>query len=113
MKRLPQMVSMELNPSEAKEAMACPSPALPLYPYGLCISLTQEELEKLDVDYSDWSVGDMFHLHALAKITNINQSETTEGNRCRVEMQIIALTGEDEDEENEEYEEYGALKPLG
>ena len=76
----------------------------PIYPYGLSICLTQNELEKLEVDYSDWQVGDLFHLMAMAKITSISEHETEGGKNCRVEMQIVALSGENEDLEGEESE---------
>lgn len=74
------------------------------YPYGLCISLTNKELEKLKVDHADWNVGDTFHLHALAKITSVSSREDDKGTDDRVELQIIALAGENEDEENVESE---------
>lgn len=74
---------------------------LPKYPYGLCISLTNKELEKLKVDHSDWDVGDMFHLHAMAKITSVSSREDDKGSDDRIEMQIIALSGENEEEENQ------------
>lgn len=102
MHKLPSMVDMARSPSEIKDATM---PVAPVYPYGLGICLETEELEKLGVDYADWQVGDTFHLFCLAKITSIRKSETTEGEDCRVEMQICEIVGEDEDEENEENEE--------
>lgn len=116
MEKLSHMVSMECEPRELSEEGAVVSaPAMPLYPYGLCISLTQDELEKLEVDYEDWTVGDFFKLDALAKITSISENESTDGKRCRVEMQIVALSGEgSEDEEDEEYEKpEPEFRPLG
>lgn len=119
MEKLSHMVSMECEPPEPIEAASegLSAPAMPIYPYGLAISLTQDELEKLDVDYSEWGVGDLFHLHAMAKITSISESESTDGKRCRVEMQIIALAGEDEDSENQAYEDAEEnepkFRPLG
>lgn len=111
MEKLPNMVDMALDPpkqEEGKDVACCaPMPAGegPRYPWNLSISLDQEQLDKLNVDYSDWAVGDTFHLHALAKLTSKSENETQNGTRCRVELQITHLAGEDEDEENEEYEE--------
>ena len=76
------------------------------YPYGLRINLTQEELEKLNVDHSEWQVGETFHLHAFAKVVSISQDEREGGEKtCCVSMQITHLAGESEDEENDEKEE--------
>ncbi len=73
----------------------------PRYPYGLSISLTEKELEKLDLDTS-CEVGDLIHLFAMAKVTSVSQNETQKGTCCRVELQIMFLGLEDEDEEEKE-----------
>jgi len=76
------------------------------YPYGLRINLTNEELEKLDVDHTDWKVGETFHLHAFAKVTSISQDEREGGEKCcNVGLQITHLAGESEDEEDREIDE--------
>jgi len=78
------------------------------YPYNLRICLTHEEIEKLGADHSDWEIGDIFHLHALAKVISVSENETAEGKECRVELQITHLAGpesEDEEDEEEEHEE--------
>jgi hypothetical protein len=105
MERFPHMVDMSISAdqSESSSPIVGAVSDKPRYPYGLGICLTQDELEKLGVDYSDWAVGDHFHLQAMAKITSISENETEGGKNCRVEMQIVALAGEDEDEEAEEY----------
>jgi hypothetical protein len=78
------------------------------YPYGLRITLTEAELEKLGVDHEDWSVGDTFHIHALAKVNSISENETENSeNKCCVGLTLTHLAGpESEDEENKE-EEHG------
>jgi len=96
MERFPHMVDMARTAPEIQDAI---TPQVPTYPYGLSIRLSHEELEKLGVDYSDWAVGDHFHLQAMAKITSISEHENEGGKNCCVEMQIIALAGEDEDTE--------------
>lgn len=97
------MVDMAMD-NEEKAEMMSPSLDAPKYPYGLSISLCERELEKLGVDENDLEVGDMLHLHALAKITSVSSQEYENGSHCRVELQICYLSGEDEDEENEEEE---------
>lgn len=74
-----------------------------IYPYGLCISLDDETLEKLGLD-DDCEPGDHINLSALAKVTSVSKNDTADGQRCRVELQITHL-GTDEDEEEEEEEE--------
>lgn len=92
---------------EEKEINESPLIAVPenKYPYGLRITLTQEELEKLGVDHSDWEIGATFHLHAFAKVTSISEDEREGGEKtCCVGLQITHLQGENEDEEGEEEE---------
>ena len=76
-----------------------------IYPYGLCICLTQDELDKLDLD-PNCEVGDMIHLNALAKVTSVSKRETEDGNDCRVELQIIYMAVEDEETEQVEAPRY-------
>lgn len=73
-------------------------------PPGLCICLTEAEFEKLDRT-TDLEVGDLVHLFAMAKVTSVSKSDTGDGERCRVEMGIIALAAEDENEENGPHED--------
>ena len=104
---IPAMVDMKRTPAEkTKEAdQMIPTPASrPDYPWGLCISLTQEELDKLDLD-DEVEVGDMVHLHAMAKVTSVSKTDNeATGPCCRVELQITHIAAEDEEEENEEDE---------
>ncbi len=75
------------------------------YPYGLCISLGQDELEKLNME-ADCEVGDYIHLVAMAKVTSVSQREEMDGDKnCRIELQITHLGLENETEEAEEFEE--------
>lgn len=99
------MVDMARSPEEISEAVNMPSAlSSSPYPYGLCICLTHKELEKLKIDHSNWAIGDIYHLHALAKVTSISTNDSEDGENCRIELQIIALGAESEDDENEEAE---------
>ena len=103
-----QFVDMAMTPDEAKSEYGMPSTDssnLPKYPYGLCISLGPDEIEKLGLDCSDCSVGDFLHIHALAKVTSYSERETEEGVQPRIEMVLAFMEAEDEGEENEEDEE--------
>ena len=75
---------------------------LPKYPYGLCITIETEQLEKLGID-DDCEVGDMIHLCAMAKVTSISKREKEGGEGdVRIELQITHLASENEDEEGAE-----------
>jgi len=81
-------------------------PSVPAYSYGLCLSLEDDELEKLGIDEELPTVGDIIHLCALAKVTSASQSERemSDGSKkqCRrIELQITHLATEDEEDENE------------
>ena len=72
------------------------------YPYGLRITLNSSELEKLDVDHSDWAVGETFHIHALAKVVSKSANETEGGGEnCCIQLQLTHMAGESEDAEDE------------
>lgn len=105
-----KMIDMAKTPEQVNKevtSMASPAPMstqaiadnVPKYPYGLCITLESEQLEKLGID-GDCEVGDMIHLCAMAKVTSINSREKEGGdNELRIELQITHLASENEDEE--------------
>lgn len=93
-----QMVDMARKPEKTEDMASPVMIEQSIYPYGLSISLTQDELEKLDLQ-PDCQVGDMIHIAAMAKVTSISQYETTENSNCRIELQITHMALEDEDKE--------------
>lgn len=105
------MVDMALTPAEAKEDAPQPAASAsfkgPRYPYGLSISLGDDELKKLGLDGDLPSAGEMIHLFAMAKVTSAGEHESMDTNGktsiCRrVELQITHLAAENEDQENAE-----------
>lgn len=94
-----KMVSMAHTPEEAKEEAAEMMPAtasVPKYPYGLCISLDDDSLEKLGLAGDLPQVGDVVQFTAMARVTSASQNEreTGEGKaeqECRVELQITDM----------------------
>lgn len=109
--RFMHMVSMERTPEEKaadREASEYPPPisAMPDVPPGLCICLTETELEKLGFDIEDVGaecrVGDVIHLVAFARVTSISTNDTGGGTRGRLELAITDLEIEDETEEGEQ-----------
>ncbi len=72
---------------------------IPQYPYGLCICLTGDELEKLGLD-TTCEIGDLVHLMAMARVTSVTKRQMADGGSDdRVELQIIELGAEDENAE--------------
>lgn len=93
-----------MSPAEAAANYGSPvSPGqLQKYPYGLCVSLCKDELEKLEIDFDSCCIGDFLHLHSLAKITSKSNNETEEGDNPRLELVLAFLEVEDEGREDAE-----------
>lgn len=105
MDRLGRLVDMAKSAKEmVQDAIAPAMVNESVYPYGLCISLTHDELEKLGMD-ADCEVGDVLHMHCFAKVTSVNKRDTGAGPECRIELQITHISAEDESEEDEAAEE--------
>lgn len=100
-----KMIDMRRTPEEKTKdvgyPMAVPANDTPDYPYGLSISLGDDELAKLDLD-GNCQVGDMIDLRALAKVTNVSARDEGGKTVCRIELQITNLAIESEDEEDAE-----------
>ena len=97
------MTSMELDDEDSLDACCpMPMPCKPDYPYGLKITLTDKELEKLKIDHADAFVGGTFHGHFMARITSVSADEGSDGKHSRLEAQIEDLSIESESEEDED-----------
>lgn len=101
-----RMVDMSNEPEKSPETATSISPNK--FPYGLSISLTEKELEKLGLD-DDVEAGDYLHCVMMAKVTSVHHhhTDTEDGvdRGCRVEMQIVAMAVEDENTEYEDEDE--------
>lgn len=103
-----KMVDMARSTSDIKKELAnypSPSSDVSVYPYGLCLSLDEEILDKLEID-GDCEVGDMIHLVAMARVTSCSESEreTADGKKkrsCRIELQITSMGVENESTESD------------
>jgi hypothetical protein len=100
---------MKRTPHEPEGAQAMP--AENTYPYGLALTLSNEEMEKLGLDCSseECQVGNYLHLNALAEVTGYHKSDTGNGEQHTLNLQITHLALEDseggeEDEESDEDE---------
>jgi hypothetical protein len=116
MRFVPNMVDMRRTSEEKTELSEVSqdfSKNVNDYPYGLSICFTNAELEKLDLDACDVEVGDMVHLHCLAKVTSVSQTEVNGEKQSRIEMVLAHIAAEDEGEEDEEAEqEMGGRRPY-
>ncbi len=102
MNKLRPMVSMEMDDEDKMDAiMPIAMPSKPDYPCGLRICITEKEFAKLNLDRSEAIVGGIFHLHAMARITSVHESDNGDSQCCRVEAQIEDMAIESEDAENE------------
>jgi hypothetical protein len=108
MRTIPAMVDMAYTEQEKQEAAdsGCAlSPEFqPKYPYGLCISMDEQSMDKIGLDLDGVNIGDMLHLHCLARLTSMSMNESDSGRKGRIELQITHISAEDEDDENEEEE---------
>lgn len=97
------MVDMKKTDDEKSEdSFPSPVSCQSDYPYGLCISLCEDELNKLNLTDEDVQPGDMIHLHCMATVTSISNSASTSSEpSCRVELQITHIAAEDEDDEDQ------------
>ena len=106
MLKLPNnFVDMAHTPEEMKKdalTMSQPSSYEPVYPYGLSISLCNDELEKLNLSTEHAQVGDHILMECIAKVTSISMNDTAEGKRSRVELTLTHIAVESEDEEAEQ-----------
>ena len=97
------LTSMEYDDEDSLDACCpMPMPMRPEYPFGLRITLTDKELEKLKIDHADAFVGGTFHGHFMARVTSVSADENSGGKTCRMEAQIEDLAIESEDEETTE-----------
>lgn len=104
-----EMIDMARTPEEVREkaeAMAKPMPdTVPQYPYGLCISLGDDELEKLGLDDDLPDVGDILECYVTAKVTcakSVEKIDPVTGQAekcCCVELQIVGMLPRDEEPE--------------
>jgi hypothetical protein len=88
-----QLVSMQMTEQEAKEESCIASPSesdLPRYPYGLCLDLDDETLQKLGITDMP-AVGSTMKLMAIVRVTRISQYENQDGKDGSLGLQITDM----------------------
>lgn len=100
MKRMIDMVrSDEEKLASRMEGMFSPMIDTPDVPPGLCLCLTEAELEKLDLE-DECEIGDLLHATIMAKVTSISKNDNSAGCKVRIELSIVAMSIENEMEES-------------
>lgn len=86
------MVDMALTEADRRETAGMPTALMdhpgPQYPYGLCISLCEKELDKLRLDINEAAIGDTLDMRCIGVITALSQTDGPDGPCCRVEIQL-------------------------
>lgn len=94
-----KLVDMAL--SVKKDESAYPSAVSdgpqPIYPWGLSVSLEDEQLDRLDLEVPE--IGDLLDSRIMLRVNSVSQNETTTGKRTRVECQIVMMGVESEEDE--------------
>lgn len=105
MDKIPAMVDLKKTPEEKQEEISLPNVnMISDYPYGLCLHIDKDTLDKLGFDLEDLGINDMIHFHAMAVVTSKSMSANQISDGGCVELQITHMSAESEDEENEEEE---------
>lgn len=109
-----KMISMARSTEEVKKEIdkyaggpaSIKDATVPTYPYGLCLSLDDESLNKLGLKGDLPDVGDMIHFCAMGRVTSASEREEGEADgdkkTCRrIELQITDMGMENEREESD------------
>lgn len=97
-----KMSDLRKTPAELMEQHAPVLGPVDEYPCGTSISLDEQTLGKLGADHEDWSVGDIFKLVGMWRITSVSENETTQGKRKCVTLQALMLGAEEEPDSDED-----------
>lgn len=90
------LVNMARSPEALKKdssygtIIAQKEPDQPVYPWGLSISLGDEELDKLDLD-CDCEIGEEITFVVRCEVTSVSQNKSDDGPKSRLELQIVAM----------------------
>lgn len=72
-----KMVSMKMSKAEKKKMTEASPMDSPEYPYGLCLNLDKEQIDKLDLGTPKG--GETFMLHARAEVKSITITDEKDG----------------------------------
>lgn len=111
------MVDMKLTPKEVKEEKAeAKAYEPPPYPWGLCIRLEKDELDKLKLAALP-NVGDEVHITAVGRVTGVSSAmrdQNDEDKTVSIQITMLELANEgaeDGDESAKAENAEGKAKP--
>lgn len=82
--------NMKMTPKEAKEQYEPKSLDSPQYPYGLCLNLDNDSLEKLGIPIP--AVGQELSLTAKVEVTSVSQYDSKNGHKnSSISLQITDM----------------------
>lgn len=90
-----KLVDLELDDEDKMDAMMpIAMSSKPDYPYGLRISICEKELKKLGLSVPE--NGDMIDMRCFGTVTSVSTNSSSDGDSCRVEIQIEKIAVENE-----------------
>lgn len=96
----PKLIDMKLSASARRAYIepAVSSENAPQYPYGLCLRLEKDQLDKLGIKKLP-APGEEFHIRAVGKVDNVYMSQSSANRDDRsMSIQIVYLGLTDEPE---------------
>lgn len=85
------LISMQQSPEEAKEQTEPKASDAPKYPWGLCLTLNDDSLEKLGIDKLP-EVGSVVTITARAEVSSIRDYQTQGGeSEASMDLQITDM----------------------
>ncbi len=99
------LVDLKRTKADKKAETTGASPVADDYSYGLQLNLDRKELDKLGIKTMP-EVGDEYHIHAIGKVTSVNQSarEDNEYRSVGVQLTMADFVHEDDADEATEKE---------
>lgn len=85
-----KLVSLKKDQSETIEDAEQTTPAEPEYPYGTCLHLDQDSLEKLGIKEFP-EIGTTWQIEAVARVSGMSESAGSHGEHKCLDLQIIKL----------------------
>lgn len=83
------LVDLKLDKKELAEEAKEATPYSPDYPYGFCLRVEGDEMDKLGIKGLP-KVGDEFHIMAVGRVTSVSSRESEQDDNRSVEIQITA-----------------------
>lgn len=92
------LVDLKMSKQDMAEE-ASPEAIQNPYPYGICLTLDTDELDKLGITKLP-GVGDEYHIRAVGEVTSVSENDTGNGQErsVRVQIQMMEMRHEDEAE---------------